>query len=326
MRKMGVYCFCLCVALSFGCGDGGSGGISGSGGAAGMGGTGGVECTPSPELCNGIDDDCNDVIDDDPECIDELCDNAIDDDGDGDVDCDDSECAEASECIDELCDNEVDDDGDGDVDCDDSECAEVLGCSVPTVGTTGDTGVADGADWEVCRADEDTVWVSGGVGGGTYDTTTVCQALGYLGADMFGGNCNTVCGYCGTVGNEQYDGAGAGFPNMYHNTVNWRCTRGFIPPLVGMTGNEGVADGADWEICRADLASAWISGGDGGGTYDANTICQFLGYDAADEFGGNCNTVCGYCGTIGDEQYDGAGAGFPDMYHNTVNWRCVHAP
>ena len=52
----------------------------------------------------------------------EVCFNELDDDGDGDIDCDDSDCAADSYCIDEICGNNLDDDGDGYVDCDDTEC------------------------------------------------------------------------------------------------------------------------------------------------------------------------------------------------------------
>ena len=56
----------------------------------------------------------------------------------------------------------------------------------------------------------------------------------------------------------------------------------------------------------------------------ADAACQALGYDGADAFGGNCNTVCGYCGTPGQETYDGAGAGWPDAFRSTVTWSCTN--
>lgn len=53
-------------------GAAGGGGMPGTGGAAGVGGAagGGGEgsCTPSPETCNGVDEDCNGLIDDQAEC------------------------------------------------------------------------------------------------------------------------------------------------------------------------------------------------------------------------------------------------------------------
>jgi hypothetical protein len=45
-------------------GGGGSGGASGAGGAGGTGGDA-ATCVASPEVCNGLDDDCNGVVDDD---------------------------------------------------------------------------------------------------------------------------------------------------------------------------------------------------------------------------------------------------------------------
>jgi hypothetical protein len=67
-----------------------------------------------------------------------ACDDGIDNDGDGDTDCDDSECADKPFCSvgpgdDEIdlpvekgaaaCNDGIDNDGDGDTDCDDSHCA-----------------------------------------------------------------------------------------------------------------------------------------------------------------------------------------------------------
>lgn len=52
---------------------------------------------------------------------DEICDNGLDDDLDGAIDCDDSDCGR--ECR-EDCDSGLDEDGDGLVDCADPDCAE----------------------------------------------------------------------------------------------------------------------------------------------------------------------------------------------------------
>ena len=67
---------------------------------------------------------------------DEICNNGIDDDRDGDADCDDNDCADHAACIpDEICDNGIDDDRDGDADCDDNDCVDDASCAEPG-GTT----------------------------------------------------------------------------------------------------------------------------------------------------------------------------------------------
>ena len=53
------------------------------------------------------------------------CTNGTDDDGDGAVDCDDSDCSSDAACIimgAEICDDDGDNDGDGDIDCADADC------------------------------------------------------------------------------------------------------------------------------------------------------------------------------------------------------------
>jgi len=60
----------------------------------------------------------------------ELCGNGVDDDGDGDIDCGDPDCAADPACAGqpELCDNGMDDDGDGAADCGDPDCAAAPNC------------------------------------------------------------------------------------------------------------------------------------------------------------------------------------------------------
>lgn len=74
------------------------------------------------EICdNGIDDDGDGFVDgDDFDCQERgtQCSNGIDDDGDGFIDNEDFDCTETGE----ECNNGIDDDGDGFTDCDDLDC------------------------------------------------------------------------------------------------------------------------------------------------------------------------------------------------------------
>jgi len=86
--------------------------------------------TSSIEICdNGIDDDGDGLIDaEDSDCFSEvtlwteICDNGRDDDGDGLIDSQDDDCAYLNNPEVEICDNGIDDDYDGLTDWEDSDC------------------------------------------------------------------------------------------------------------------------------------------------------------------------------------------------------------
>tara|TARA_Y100000590_G_scaffold467707_1_gene647561 strand:- start:1387 stop:3036 length:1650 start_codon:yes stop_codon:yes gene_type:complete len=59
----------------------------------------------------------------------EVCDDQIDNNGDGAVDCEDLDCSNHPLCLIEDCENALDDDGDNLIDCDDSDCSLSLSCS-----------------------------------------------------------------------------------------------------------------------------------------------------------------------------------------------------
>lgn len=96
------------------------------------------------EVAPPVETECFDEVDDDEDgdvdCEDsdcdgvcEVCTDLLDNNEDGNIDCDDPLCSDDEACP-ELCSNEDDDDADGDVDCDDSECAEVPRCTETPVG------------------------------------------------------------------------------------------------------------------------------------------------------------------------------------------------
>ena len=68
----------------------------------------------------------------------EICDNGIDDDLDGLIDCDDPDCADFIDCLVEICDNGEDDDLDGLVDCEDPDCEALFPCLQCPASTFGD--------------------------------------------------------------------------------------------------------------------------------------------------------------------------------------------
>ena len=104
------------------------------------------------EVCDdGIDNDADGLIDcADPDCwadptCPEICDNGIDDDTDGYVDCRDTRCAGDPSCpAPEVCDDALDNDLDGLTDCTDPDCAADPAC--PEIC---DNGVDDNADGDV---------------------------------------------------------------------------------------------------------------------------------------------------------------------------------
>ncbi len=112
---------------------------------------------------DGVDNDADGYVD----CLDadcretpacqhgpvEICNNGRDDDGDGDADCTDSDCASASNCQPvEICNNGMDDDEDGDVDCADPDCAQAPDCQLEEIC---DNGTDDDGDGDADCADPD---------------------------------------------------------------------------------------------------------------------------------------------------------------------------
>lgn len=97
----------------------------------------GYTAAPTENCTDKADNDGDGAIDcDDTDCATDAacqvavedCGNGTDDDGDGMTDCDDEDCSSESACIAEICDNGTDDDGDGATDCDDDECSADAAC------------------------------------------------------------------------------------------------------------------------------------------------------------------------------------------------------
>jgi len=101
----------------------------------------GASCSDCPQsyccgdgVCNGEEDsnscerDCGPPP---PPSDPEICDDDTDNDGDGLIDCDDSDCFNNSLCPaePEICDDDIDNDQDGDIDCADLNCTDNKACS-----------------------------------------------------------------------------------------------------------------------------------------------------------------------------------------------------
>ncbi|PRP90672.1 hypothetical protein ENSA5_62910 [Enhygromyxa salina] len=93
----------------------------------------------------------------------------------------------------------------------------------------------------------------------------------------------------------------------------------------------GVLNNGDpWVICSIDQNSAWVAANTGG-TYQADEICNFLGFNTLSNWGGTCGDVCGYCEggasscqNPGSMNFDGGGDGnFPQLSF-TVHWLCTN--
>jgi hypothetical protein len=119
----------------------------------------GLRCAAVEDCSNGVDDDCNGLVDcfdktcqGDPACVDhkqETCTNGIDDDGNGLVDCKDPACFGDKACATpgrEVCNNNLDDDGDGYIDCKDPDCTGDPSCVVTPGAEICDNGKDDNGD------------------------------------------------------------------------------------------------------------------------------------------------------------------------------------
>ena len=97
-----------------------------------------------------------------------------------------------------------------------------------------------------------------------------------------------------------------------------------------MTSNYGAISGS-WIVCQSDTSTAWIAAAaSSGGTFQADLICNYLGFSSVTAYGGTCGTVCGYCSNGGagcgttstaGHVFDGAGEGVSSL-SSTVHWVC----
>ena len=144
---------------------------------------------------DGVDDesdgdtDCEDVdCFFDSDCVPEICTDGIDNDHDGLTDCDDDEIDPATSlarcpahlCIPEVCDSGLDDDGDGLTDCEDEECVLFV--------STSDPGATCAANGDLCALP---FLINIDPGTGTFsDTRNLCD---YHNGVVFSGTSPSTC-------------------------------------------------------------------------------------------------------------------------------------
>jgi cysteine-rich repeat protein len=139
--------------------------------------------TTETDCANAVDDDGDGNVDcDDADCnadpacagmVELDCTNGLDDDGDGDIDCADSNCATDPACVPATetdCTNGVDDDGDGNTDCNDADCNGDPGCA-GMVETDCTNGLDDDGDGATDCADTNCATDPACVAGGETDCT-----------------------------------------------------------------------------------------------------------------------------------------------------------
>ena len=116
--------------------------------------------TPTAEICDGLDNDCNGLADDAPQCQTEIaCNNGVDDNLNGLTDCADPDCATAPICTTEAsCGNGIDDDGDGLTDCAEPGCATNAACLTPAAERFCNDGVDNDGDGLIDAAEAACGW------------------------------------------------------------------------------------------------------------------------------------------------------------------------
>jgi len=200
------------------------------------------------------------------EPCDEVCDDGLDNDDDGSVDCDDPDCVGV--CV-EICDDFADNDGDGLTDCDDSDCGSF--CDADSDGYLDVARGGDDCDDTNPDVNPDAIEVCNG-----YDDD--CNGL----ADEDDPDLDRSSA---TVFYDDYDGDGFGNPNVQQGACS--APSGMVEDNTDCFDNDILVNPAAVEICNGhddncdglsddedpalDLASAtpWYADTDGDGYGDA---------------------------------------------------------
>ena len=218
----------------YGCDDDPACGGSGSGSCAEYGcGTFNLDnpcqcdsqCSQYNNCCNDYDDVCDG--DDGGSTDVEDCDNGVDDDGDGYVDCDDFDC----NCGSEICDDGIDNDGDSYIDCDDFNCSSDPACGGSGTGSCAEYGCVEYTPSNTCQCnalcsqynnccDDYEDVCGGGDDGGSTDTEDCTNGVdddgdGYIDCEDW--NCDGTIGDADPACGGSDDGGSSDCASEYHD-------------------------------------------------------------------------------------------------------------
>ena len=232
----------------------------------------------------------------------ENCQNGVDDDGDGNIDCNDPECAIILACIPENCSNQLDDNGNGSFDCDDDDCINspvCLSCGNGQLdqGETCDDGNTTSGDG--CASDC-TIEVPLNCQDGQLDAGEQCDDGNNIPADGCEPNCTfsppTTCGNGQLDVGEQCDDG--------NNQDGDGCQANCILPVLTGCGDGVLGFGEQCDDdnnisgdgCRANCTVEVC----GDNLVDAGEECD----DGNNISGDNCRADCAGLEVCGDDLFD----------------------
>ena len=159
----------------------------------------------------------------------EICTNNIDDDGDGDKDCEDSDCKGKPTSLGFTCCDKNDNDWDGKVDCADSDCVGAAGCVKVDVDKDG---VDDKIEPKACQGK-----------GSSKNVYTTGSIAGCLFGDVNGDGC---------VNSDDI--------KIIKEKIDLFCETKDKKPTDGDVNGDGCVDGEDIKIIKLNI-DLWCEGG-----------------------------------------------------------------
>ena len=139
---------------------------------------------------------------------------------------------------------------------------------------------------------------------GTFNYSSGSCTLNNCNFNNFPGINNTTVGYAPSWTSKNCDAQG------YSGSISYTC-------IGGALSTSGSCTTLPWTVCRNSGGTAWISANSSGGTFNATSICQSLGFSGVEAYGGTSGSVCV------SESFDSQNSGTSlSNLSSTVHWRC----